>query len=263
MTLAPKARIVTLTTDFGLSDSYVGAMKGVLLSCCPDVQLVDISHEVPPQNVAIGAMRLAAAARFFPAGTVHLAVVDPGVGGSRRAVAVSCGGHFFVGPDNGLLSLAAPKTTPGWRAAELTVASAWLPSVSSTFHGRDVFAPVAARLAAGSRLEEVGDPTNAFVELGLRTPTVLEGRILGVVSDVDRFGNLITNVRETHLNRSQVAVVSVKGRSISGTSSWYDPAQEFVALVNGEGWLEISAPGGSAAATLGATIGTPVEVRLA
>ena len=255
--------IVTLTTDFGLSDSYVGAMKGVLLSCCPGVQIVDITHEVPPQNVSIGAMRLAAAARFFPEGSVHVAVVDPEVGGPRRDVAIACGGRFFVGPDNGVLSLAAPTTTDHWAAVELDPAEVGLPVVSSTFHGRDVFAPVAARLACGTPLLNLGKAIGEIVELALPEPQRVEGRIEGEVIDVDRFGNLLTNVREVHLGGSAVAGVRLKGHSLPGLVDWYLPGRPLVALVNSEGWVEIAAPHGSAALQLDAGIGTPVEVRLA
>ena len=143
-------------------------MKGVILSRCPTAQVIDISHEVPAHNIRAGALRLASAARFFPTGSVHVAVVDPGVGGTRRAVAVEAEGSRFVGPDNGVLSLAAPRRAAGWRAVELTDRSHWLPQVSNTFHGRDIFAPVAAFLGCGGDLAELGDQTDTVFELNFQ-----------------------------------------------------------------------------------------------
>lgn len=253
--------IVTLTTDFGLHDSFVGAMKGVLLSRCPGAQLVDICHDVPPQHVRIGALRLAAAARYFPPGTVHLAVVDPGVGGPRRPIAIGAGGQCFVGPDNGLLSLAAPRTAPDWQAVELTNRSHWLPAPSNTFHGRDVFAPVAAFLASGGRLEDVGDAIESLHELTLPPPRRSGRTLAGIVLDVDRFGNLITNIREPDL-RDGPAAIEVGGLTVLAMARSYDPRYPLVGVVNSEGWLEIAAPGGNAAGLLDVDLDAPVRVKL-
>jgi S-adenosylmethionine hydrolase len=252
--------IVTLTTDFGLRDSFVGTMKGVLLSRCPGVQIVDICHDVPPQDVRRGAMRLAAAARYFPTGTVHLAVVDPGVGSLRRAIALHVGGHYFVGPDNGLLSLAAPMTAADWSGIALTRPEYWLPIVSNTFHGRDVFAPVAAFLAGGGALGELGEPLTKIRSLALEDPVRLGDSLHGKVIDVDRFGNLITNVKASDLLGFGVDRIRIGEHVISGLSVSYDASRALVALLDSDGHLEIAVPGGSAARDLQLAIDTPVEV---
>src|SRR5881398_2721053 len=166
-------------------------MKGVVLARCPGAQLVDITHEVPAQNVRIGAIRVASAAPFFPDGTVHLVVVDPGVGSSRRPIAVEAGGQRFVGPDNGVLSLAAPSTRPEWRAVELTSQEHRLSPVSNTFHGRDIFSPAAAHLAGGGMLDDLGPRISSIVGLALPLPERAGSLVRGVVLDIDRFGNLI------------------------------------------------------------------------
>lgn len=254
--------IVTLTTDFGLSDAYVGAMKGVLLSRCPEVQIVDICHEAPPQNVRAGAMRLASAAPYFPAGTVHIAIVDPGVGGLRRGLAIACSAQFFVGPDNGVLSLAAPRDGAGWRGVELANPEVWLPRVSATFHGRDVFAPAAAHLAIGGDLRSLGPSVETIVALGLPRPSRSGDRIAGRVLDVDRFGNIVTNVQERDMAGGKVRSVELGGAAIEGLSTWYDPTRLLVALINSDGWLEVAKPGGSAAAHLRVGPESPVEVRI-
>src|SRR5256714_7378494 len=145
-------------------------MKGVILSGCPDVQLVDVTHEIPPQAIRTGALRLASAAPYFPAGTVHLAVVDPGVGGLRRPIAIEARGHGFVGPDNGVLSLAVSALGAGWRAVELRSPEHRLEPVSNTFHGRDIFALAAAHLASGGQLEDLGPPVSSIVQLALPLP---------------------------------------------------------------------------------------------
>jgi S-adenosylmethionine hydrolase len=238
-------------------------MKGVILSRCPAAQVIDISHKVPAQNVRVGALRVASAARYFPDGTVHVAVVDPGVGGPRRAIAIESQGHRFVGPDNGVLSLAAPRGSPGWRAVELTNRSLWLQSVSNTFHGRDVFAPVAAFLACGGDLDDLGQATQAVVELKLSVPKIHGDSIAGGVLDVDRFGNVITNIRAADLHGRPVVRVVVGGASVEGLATSYDAARPLVAVENSDGWIEIAAPGGSAAARLHVNVDDPVNVHLA
>jgi len=254
--------IITLTTDFATRDAFVGTMKGVILARCPGAQLVDITHEVPAQNVRIGAIRVASAAPFFPDGTVHLVVVDPGVGSSRRPIAVEAGGQRFVGPDNGVLSLAAPRGMLGWRAVELTSPEHRLARLSNTFHGRDVFAPAAAHLACGGTLDQLGNPTDSIVELILPRPR-REGDILrGVVLDIDSFGNLITNVCAADLAGWPVDRVTVGGLRVEGLSTSYDESQSAVALIDSDDRLEIAVPGGSAAARLGVDLDDPVEVRL-
>ena len=255
--------IVTLTTDFGTSDAFVGSMKGVIMSRCPGAAVVDITHDVPAHNIRAGALRLASAAHFFPDGTVHVAVVDPGVGGPRRAIAIEAQGQRFVGPDNGVLSLAAPRGAAGWRAVELTNRAHWLPEVSNTFHGRDVFAPVAAHLACGGDLQALGALSDSIHELQLPVPELRGDHVAGAVLDVDRFGNLISNIRARQLGGRTVVRVEVGGASIDGLSGAYGPAQPLVALEDSDGWIEIAAPGGSAAARLGVGVDDPVDVYLA
>ena len=241
--------IVTLTTDFGDRDGYVGAMKGVILSRAPGVVLVDITHAVPPQDIAAAANALADAAPFFPPGTVHVAVVDPGVGGERAAVVVAAGGQLFVGPDNGIFALAAPRPDAVHVIAEPDFRRA---SVAATFHGRDVFAPAAAQLALGA-------PPGAA---GPAVP--LRGRLELAAGDcvvhVDRFGNLVTDIARV----PATATIRIAGRTIAGVSRTYENGApgELLAYVGSRGTIEIAVRGGSAAELLGAGRGTPVEIAL-
>ncbi len=193
--------MVTLLSDFGLQDVYVGVIKGVIAQINPDLQVIDLTHQIPPQNIAAGRFCLMNAAPYFPAGTVHLAVVDPGVGTARRAIALQLPQGYFVGPDNGLfsgvLSLAATEPDAEIIAVELTNSNYWRsPQPSTTFHGRDIFAPVAAHLACGIPLECLGDPINpaTLVQLSLPDCTVTDGEIEGSIQYIDQFGNLITNI---------------------------------------------------------------------
>jgi S-adenosylmethionine hydrolase len=237
-------------------------MKGVILSRCPGAQIVDLTHEVPAQSIRIGALRVASAVPYFPTGSVHLVVVDPGVGGARRPVAVEAHGQRFVGPDNGILALAAPRSAPDWRAVELTSEDHRLPKVSRTFHGRDIFAPAAAHLVCGGALEDLGDPIDAIVELVIPEPTRDEDFVHGIVLDVDRFGNLITNIRAEDLAGSTVDEIVVRERRIAGLSTSYDDTRNAVVLIDSDDRLEIAVPGGSAARQLNAGLDDPVEVRL-
>ena len=192
------APIITLTSDFGLSDGYVASMKGVILGIAPDAGLVDISHLIPPQEVRSAALVLATCYECFPAGTVHLAVVDPGVGTERRAIAVRTRSGFFVGPDNGIFSLVLAKET-GWEARSLESEELWRKPVSGTFHGRDIFAPVAAGIARGVAFELVG-PVCFPAVLEWSSPVVGRTEVEGEIIHIDRFGNCITNVTKEHLN---------------------------------------------------------------
>lgn len=254
--------IVTLTTDFGIQDAFVGAMKGVLLSRCPRAQIVDITHEIPPQAVRTGALRLASVAAYFPAGTVHLAVVDPGVGGARRAIAIQANAQHFVGPDNGVLSVAAPGTSLGWRAVELTNTAHRLSRLSNTFHGRDLFAPAAAHLACGGALEELGGEVEAILELQVPRPRRDGDTLHGVVLDIDRFGNVITNICAEDLAGWSVDHLRVGVARIDGLSTAYDDSKGLVAVIDSDDRLEVAAPSGSAASALGVELDDPVEVRL-
>jgi S-adenosylmethionine hydrolase len=250
--------IITLLTDFGLADPYVGMMKGVIAGICPEANVVDLTHAVPPQDVRTGAFFLERAFRFFPKGTVHLAVVDPGVGTSRRALAASAGGHLFVGPDNGVLSLAARRR----RAVSITQRSYFLSRVSNTFHGRDVFAPVAAHLARGVPLDRFGPSQSRVVELSWPKPRRTKRARVGEIISVDRFGNLISNFEPSHwasLKRPCLFAGALRCAKLS--RSYQDVERGALAVVvGGYGLLEIAARDDSAANTLGLTIGDRVEL---
>lgn len=255
--------IITLTTDFGTTDAYVGAMKGVILGICPQAALVDISHDVRPQAVRQAAYVLSTATSYFPPGTVHLVVVDPGVGSDRRAVAVRTGRATCVAPDNGVLSLALAADPPRLAVA-LTSPAYHLPQVSHTFHGRDVFAPVAAHLACGTDPRQMGEPfpTHDLIRLPSLEPRRRpDGAWIGEVLHVDRFGNLVTNVQGT-MHKAQCAV-EIAGHRIGCLSrSFADVAPgELLAYVGSSGHLEIAVREGDAAARLGVALGDPVEVR--
>lgn len=253
------ARIVTLLTDFGTADGYVAEMKGVLLSEAPGVTLVDVSHELAPQDVEAGRLAVARYWRRFPPGTVHVAVVDPGVGTDRLALAVESDGRFLVGPDNGVLSPAL--LVPGARAVRLTPG----PAAAPTFHGRDVFAPAAARLAAGAALDLLGEPADDCVLRRTPEPRRLaDGSVEGTVIAIDRFGNAVTNLLAG-------PAVTQRGGTL-GVGAWAVPIgrvygdvepQELVALVSSNGLLEIAVRDGSAAERLGLTRGARVVLRVA
>jgi S-adenosylmethionine hydrolase len=249
--------VITLLTDFGLADTYVGQMKGAMLAIAHDAMLVDLTHAVPPQDVRAGAFLLWSAVEAFAAGTLHLAVVDPGVGSARRAIGIrSRRGDLFVGPDNGLLLPAVIRLGGTDLAVELTERRYWRPSPSSTFHGRDIFGPVAAHLANGVPLEAVGRRISDLQQLRFPEPRGLEGEVI----HVDAFGNLVTNLPATSLpDRFQVIV---QGHTAQAAPH-YQAVQpgELLALVGSAGLLEISVREGSAAAVTGATRGAPVTVK--
>ncbi len=251
--------VISLLTDFGSSDPYVGMMKGVIAGICPDANVIDVTHEVPPQDVRLGAFFLERAHRYFPPGTVHVAVVDPGVGTSRGRIALASDGHFFVGPDNGLLSLAARR----YRAVSLSRASYFLPNVSNTFHGRDVFSPVAAHIARGVPLDRLGPPTRGIVKLGWPAPRKTRDAILAEIVSVDRFGNLVTSLEPEHWRSVRRPTLSAGDFSSSRLSKSYAEVKrgELALVFGGYGLLEIAARDASASALLGLVAGN--RVRLA
>jgi len=255
---APRAvkepAVVTLTTDFGSRDPFVGVMKGVILGICPRARLVDLVHELPPQDVLAGCLALEAAAPFFPPGTVHLAVVDPGVGTDRPAVAVATKAAWFVAPDNGLLSFLDPAEIREVRRIENP--DLWLHPVSSTFHGRDVFAPVAAHLAAGGSPDRIGPRADSIHRLALPEPRPTPEGVEGQVLAFDRFGNAVTNLRRRHGPGRRVRVA---GREVPVVRTYaeVDPG-DALALWGSTGRLEISVREGSARRVLGLTRGTPI-----
>jgi len=256
--------LITLTTDFGLRDPFVGIMKGVVLSICPSVRLVDLTHEIPPQDVLAGGLALEAAVPFFPAGTVHLAVVDPGVGTARRAIGIRAGGHYLIGPDNGLFTFALDRH--GWTAVSLTAPEYRLAEVSRTFHGRDVFTPAAAYLASGVPLERLG-PTVSDLERLRRPVCRLEGgELVGEVLGTDRFGNLLTSVpagRLVEISGAGGVAVEVAGRRLRGPVGAYAEGRdgEPAIIVGSTGCLEIFVRAGSAQDRLGLGRGTIVRVK--
>lgn len=273
----PSIPVISLTTDFGLRDGFVGAMKGVLLGICPAAQIVDISHDIPPQNILAGAFALWRAYAFFPAGTVHVAVVDPGVGTVRRPLAARLGEHFFVGPDNGLFTpVYEDAEKNGWpmKFVHLTNEKYYLPNVSRTFHGRDLFAPVAAHLARGVPLADLGpalrDPARIPLPRPEQTPTGWRAHI----RSIDRFGNCATDLPAAALLGSDdfsrpaevaaTVVFRLSGRETRGLVQSYGHRQpgDLVALVDSEGFIEIAVVNGSAAQVLGARVGDVVEVIL-
>jgi S-adenosyl-L-methionine hydrolase (adenosine-forming) len=257
--------IITLTTDFGNADGFVGVMKGVILSIAPETRLIDLSHDIAPQDVRQAAHVLARAVPYFPPGTVHLAVVDPGVGSERRGLVVASGPAFFVGPDNGLFT--GPLARAGARAFDLDRPEYWLPQVSQTFHGRDVFAPVAAHLAQGSSPEKMGRPVTDAVRLPDPSPARRpDGMLAGEVVYVDHFGNLITNIPGDWVAGSRDWQCSLGERStmtVGRLSSAYAdvPPGHLVALVSSGGTVEVAIRDGNAAEACG--LGRGARVLLA
>ena len=258
--------ILTLLSDFGLSDVYVGVMKGVIAQINPSLTVVDLTHLIPPQNIAAARFCLMNSYPYFPPGTVHVAVVDPGVGSTRRAVAVELADGFLVGPDNGLFSgllrqdgmpwvrtTATSSTSPkSYTVVELTNPDYWRLEPSTTFHGRDIFAPVAAHLASGVPLKQLGrviDPST-LVQLALPECTQTDTRINGCIQYVDHFGNLITNIPSAYV-QGKTWSVQAPGLRITGSRTYHDhPTGSPVALVGSHGWVEIAVTDGNAQSQL-------------
>ena len=267
------APVIALLTDFGVRDTYVGEVKGALLSINPSVTIVDITHNIPPQDVRVGAFMLGNAVAAFPVGTVFVAVVDPGVGSERRPMLVETPQGAFVGPDNGLLSRviwhderhAAPSSPgssplpPGVKAWRLTNPAYWRESISNTFHGRDVFAPAAAHYAAGVPASAMGEPATDLWRLPFPQPKLQAGAVTGEVVYTDHYGNLVTNI-PAHMLPPDAVIVMVAGRRIDGLSEHYDTSRPLVAIVGSHDNLEIAKPGGSAAEELTVGRGEPVRV---
>ena len=249
---ARRTGILTLTTDFGLTGPYVAAMKGVVLGKVPGVQLVDVCHTIGPQNMLEGAFVLAAIVDAFPAGTVHLAVVDPGVGTERRLIAVALAGQWFVLPDNGLITGVASGRSPAgiW---EITNPAISRPTISPTFHGRDILAPAAAHLLLGRDPAELGPVRTGFVTLRNFEPAETPNGLVGEVLFRDAFGNLITNVAASRLGDDPPRdwIVEIAGSRIDGLIRTYGdcPPGTLVALIGSSGWVEVAVVNGDAART--------------
>jgi len=258
--------VITLLSDFGLQDGYVASMKGVILEICPDAVLVDISHLIAPQNVRSGAFVLYASYEYFPQGTVHLAVVDPGVGTERGTVAIRTEQFFFVGPDNGLFSLVLRKEADR-EARRLENRQFMRSPLSSTFHGRDLFAPVAAHLARGVPFDTLG-PACAPISPRWGEPPIGKGKVAGEVIHIDRFGNAIVNVLSETLERQgpgEKWSITAGKSTINCIRQTYGQAKtgEALALTGSTGFIEIAVNHGNAASELGLEVGTGVVFRLA
>jgi len=256
---------ITLTTDFGTGSPYVGAMKGVILSYHPEARLVDITHEVPPQNIRMGAIILADATPYFPPGTIHVVVVDPGVGTERALVYAELGTQRYLAPDNGVLSLVMKRSVLR-RVIQLRESRFWRREISATFHGRDILGPVAAQLARGLDSALLGPPHPALKVLEWPEPAVFPELVEGQVIAVDSFGNLITNIEERHIAglgpRDQLQVES--GRwIIDGLSRTYGehPPGQLVSLIGSSGRLEVAVVCGNAAAVTGLDVDASVRIR--
>ena len=266
--------VITLTTDFGLADAYVAAMKGVILGINPEAKLIDICHSIKPQNVSQAAFVLSTAYQFFPERTIHVVVVDPGVGTERRAIILRTPLADFVAPDNGILSYVIPQSSarpvsvnrqqielpPELKAVALTRPEFWRSPVSATFHGRDIFAPVAARLSLGSPPEDFGEAITSLTILPLTHPYRAQDDVrVGHILHIDNFGNLITNIRSEDLPK-QAITVEVGGHSVSGLSRTYEEGDGLLALIGSSGYLEISLKRGNASTFLDAEVGGEVKI---
>jgi Uncharacterized conserved protein len=257
--------IVTLTTDFGLTDHFTGVLKAVILSICPAAEIVDISHQVKQFEVAEGAFLISQAYPYFPKKTVHVVVVDPGVGSARRPILVEAAGQYFVGPDNGVLSLVYSREKS--KVREITAEKFWLKPVSRTFHGRDIFAPTGAHLAKSGAPARFGKTIEDYLRIGFHKPSRMSKRAwMGVILKIDHFGNLITNFHVSDFPeiRERAFEMSVGVRKVNRLALHYaEAAPDEVCVIEGSsGYLEVSVNQGSAAQMLGCGAGAPVELSL-
>jgi S-adenosylmethionine hydrolase len=269
-------KVITLTTDFGLADGYVGAMKGVILGIAPDVTIVDLSHEVRPQDVRHAAFLVKTVSRYFPEDAIHVVVVDPGVGTRRRVLVARTASSTFVGPDNGVLSWTLDEQGVE-RVISATESRYWRPEVSLTFHGRDIFAPLGAHLAKGVPIEALGLPVSDWRRIPFPTPRLNqdESQVDGEILYVDRFGNLVTNLEvktESGLVQNVIGppialgehvIITVGSRHVSGLRRSYAEAEpgQLLAIIGSAGYLELAVREGNAAALLGVTVGDAVQIQ--
>lgn len=256
--------VITLLSDFG--DVYPASMKGVILGIAPEAGIVDISHSVPRQDVRAGAFMLMSCARYFPSGTVHVAVVDPGVGTERRSIAVMAksvdsGTHYFIGPDNGLL-IPAARSIGEFKVYELTNTDLFLSSVSSTFHGRDIFAPVGARISRGLKIGDVGRQIFDFVDLDFGEGKRRDGSLQGSIIFIDSFGNIVTNIPSKAVEFKPGDVLEIQEKRLSFQKSYgFCKEGEPLALVGSHGYLEIAVNQGNAAAYFNKKQGDKIILR--
>jgi S-adenosylmethionine hydrolase len=251
---------VTLTTDFGEGSSYVAALKGAVLTVDPSTQLLDLSHCLPPQNLVATALFLADAIPYFPRGTIHVVVIDPGVGTDRALLCVEWNGQLILAPDNGCWMSILRPTDLSPHVTRLAEPRFWRPIVSATFHGRDILAPVAGHLSIGVTPAELGPPVTEWVSLSLAEPVATPGGFRGCVIAVDAFGNLITNIRAEAV--PPLASVQIGNQPVPRIVRTYGDAEPgtLVGLIGSSGRLEVAVVCGSAATMLGFGVGTPVEV---
>jgi S-adenosyl-L-methionine hydrolase (adenosine-forming) len=263
------APIVTLTSDFGINDHFVGTMKGVILNIAPEAKIIDICHSVQPFDILDGALTIAQAYSYFPSGTTHVVVVDPGVGTARRPLLVSTEKHYLVAPDNGVLSLIMDREERV-KVRHITGQHYFLQPISNTFHGRDVFAPVAGYLAKGVDTGKLGDEISDYIRFSAPKPKVVdEGKLRGVILKVDRFGNLVTNftlpdIPALFQDPPVAFKIMIGDREITELHSTYSEAlpNEVFAILGSMGYLELAANRASAAQLLGVGKGTEVHVVL-
>ena len=256
------ATIITLTTDFGTADGFVGAMKGVILSLAPHATLVDITHDLPPHDIRAGTFALETAIPHFPPEAIHVAVVDPGVGSARAAILVETERGRFIAPDNGVLTSVVPDLDAA-RVFALDRPEFWRPDVSATFHGRDVFAPVAGHLAQGVEPVQLGTPLSRMKQLAWPQPRRCGDEIRGEIIHVDRFGNLITNLRLEDLGPApQNARFLIRNHTVAGITSHYAAGDGIMAVVNSGGRIEFALPSANAARMLNLGVGEEIRVLL-
>ncbi|MEC9308366.1 MAG: SAM-dependent chlorinase/fluorinase [Chloroflexota bacterium] len=268
---------IALTTDFGLSDPYVGVMKGVIAGINPDAHVIDISHQVQPQNILHGSMLLATSYSYFPHGTIHLAVVDPGVGTDRAPVIVVTPEAYFVGPDNGLVSgilqkymsqvevkngqISVPEQC---MALKITTSDLFLKPLSKTFHGRDIFAPIAAYISLGTAVDSLGTRVEKLVSNAIYPATHADGRIIGSVVYIDHFGNLITNIENVMLEAFSDVTVQIADNVAllkdTFNETGFPQQNDMIALPGSNGYLEIALPNGNASLTFKISAGAEVTV---
>ena len=256
---------LSLTTDFGNVNGFVGTMKGVIWGIAPDVQIADISHEIPAQDIRTGAIALWRSSAYFPSGSVHVAVVDPGVGTKRRAIAARLGDQYYVMPDNGLITPMledAEAEGKEVRIVHLDKPEYWLPQVYTTFHGRDIFAPIGAHLAAGVPLEKLGTPITNPVRLPLPKPVRTDEGIEGSIVVIDVFGNCSTNIRVSDIGNLESATLFVASQDIRGILPSYGHAKigDLVAVTDSEGFVEVAVVNGSAAKTYGIKLDDKIRI---
>ncbi|MBP0011105.1 MAG: SAM-dependent chlorinase/fluorinase [Roseofilum sp. Belize Diploria] len=257
-------RILTLLTDFGLQDPYVGVMKGAIAQINPQIAAIDLTHDLPRQNLVAARFALMNAYPYFPDDTVHVAVVDPGVGGDRRAIALELAQGFLVGPDNGIFS-GILSQYPLIKAVELTNDNYWRsPNPSTTFHGRDIFAPVGAHLANGVPIEQLGEAIDPHTLVNLSLPSYTQEKpyIRGAIQSIDHFGNLITNIPGEAVNDVPWSVI-LNEEIIIGAQTYSDlPIGQAIALIGSHGWVEIAVNCGNAEKELRLTWGDPVQLLI-